>query len=770
MRHVACCLAAGIVVTLAACRESTPVQPRQTGVQALIVDGAHSGNPNFFFLPPLVPDPSGSPNFIAGQFNPNLAPFVEVCQLVTDPRVDPNTDCLNATRVFGPARMALDAPDELYQLNWDTGASGLIATNFYRVIVRGAPGGTALGSLDLDPVLGGMKNLKTGTVVAFQDGRTLPIKVRIQNGAFGSSNSNDRVEQVVPSSIPTGTFDVTTNTGFAGARFTDGWLPTGISQVVVIIERIPVDESAGATCLSSGLKELEGCYRFRTDPDLHTLELSFAKNVTVGVCFEVVSAVGHPNDLPFLLHKREEFNGVLVGAAVPLPEEQAPFLHCDTFTPTPGTIGAALRSGHFGDAARAGLLALSRGVGRLIEPRALQAVDLGAGGSTDGFSRIGWVERDTMFVGPAVPTSAPAGSTIQATVQILAFHIPPPPVVGRLVTFTVTGANGTLVDGNGNATNSLQVATDANGNATVPWRLAPGQNTLQASAGQVVDSPVLLTATGSVATLANYEVVTSGPFTLAANTGFARDVATCSAGNVILGGGTQVINEGTQDFNTRLQESAPGIVNTNTNVWLVAIDNQDQNQHAVDFFGACAGALPGYEVVTTDVVIPAGNFGRQAVQCSAGKVVLGGGEQVAGEGTNDFHVRLQESAPGIVNAGTNVWLASVQNEDAAQHTVRIFATCAYPPSGYEVVSGPVTPLAAGGGFNRAAVQCSLGKVVVGGGAQVVNEGTANFNTKIQESAPGIVNINTNVWLVAIKNLDGAAHSVQSFAVCASVAS
>jgi hypothetical protein len=763
-------LAIGIAVGLAACRENTPVQPRQTGtIQALIVDGAHSGNPNFFFLPPLVPDPSGSPNFNPTTFNPNLSPFVEVCQLTADPRLFPTADCVSGGPIFGPARMSLDLTDQLYQLNWDTGASALVATNFYRIIVRGAPGGTQLGSLDVDPVLGGVKNLRTGDVVAFQDGRTLPIKVRIQNGAFGATNTSDFVEQVVPSSIPSGFLDVTTNTGFAGARFTDGWLPAGIGQVVVIIERVPVDESTGATCLSSGLKELEGCYRFRTDPDLHPLELSFAKPVTVGVCFEVVSAVGHPNDLPFVLHKREEFSGELAGPAMPLAEEQAPFLRCDSFTPTPATIGAALRRGHLGDAAKAGLAMLSRGVGRLIVPRALHAVDFGAGGSTDGFSRIGWAERDTMFVGPNVPASAPAGSTIQATVQILAVHNPPPPVVGRLVTFTVTGANGTLVDGNGNATNSLQVATDANGNATASWRLGPGPNALQASAGQVVDSPLLLAATGTVATLGSYEVATSGPFSLAANTGFARDVATCSSGNVVLGGGTQVINEGTLDFNTRLQESAPGIVNTNTNVWLVAIDNQDLIPHVVDFFGACAGAPPGYEVVTTDAVIPPASFARQAVQCSAGKVVLGGGEQVVGEGTNDFHVRLQESAPGTVNAGTNVWLASVRNEDVAQHTVRIFATCAFPVTGYEVISGPVTSLAAGGGFNRAAVQCSLGKVVVGGGAQVVGQGTADFNTKIQESAPGIVNLTANVWLVAIKNLDGAAHNVQSFAVCANAA-
>src|SRR5438067_1371499 len=81
--------------------------------------------------------------------------------------------------------------------------------------------------LDVDPVTGGIKNVRTGDVVQFQEGRTLPIKVRIEDGAFGATNP-DHVEQVVPSHIATPFVDVTTSSGFAGARFFDGWLPLGI--------------------------------------------------------------------------------------------------------------------------------------------------------------------------------------------------------------------------------------------------------------------------------------------------------------------------------------------------------------------------------------------------------------------------------------------------------------------------------------------------------------------------------------------------------------
>ena len=497
MRHVARFVAVGIVVGLAACRESTTVQPSQTGtIRALIVDGAHSGNANFFFLPPLVPDPSGSPNFIVGQFNPNLAPFVEVCQLVTDPRVDPNTDCLNSTRVFGPARMALDAPDELYQLNWDTGASGLLATNFYRVIVRGAPRGTALGFVDLDPVLGGMKNLRTGTVVAFQDGRTLPIKVRIQNGAFGSTNGNDRVEQVVPNVIPTGTLDVTTNTGFAGARFTSGWLNSnlGIDQVVVIIERINVnDAAAGTNCLNSGLEEMEGCYRFRTDPDLHLIEggLPFVHNVIAGVCFQVPADIGAEGGPPFELVRREEIEGQPTGPLTKLDEVPAPFLRCDSFGPTTQTIGAAFRSGKLGDVANATWHAIAHTIGRVFTPTALHAVDLGAGGSTDGFSRFGYLRFATMTVTAGNGATAPAGSTVQAAVQVQNVHHGVfTPVVGQAVTFTVLTGGGSVVE-------TQPVVTDGQGTATVTWQLGLGANTLQASTNSVTNSPQVITATGT---------------------------------------------------------------------------------------------------------------------------------------------------------------------------------------------------------------------------------------------------------------------------------
>src|SRR5437763_6836943 len=131
MRQVSLVVAAA-VVGLVACRTESTLQPNQPTLNALIVDGAHAGNPNFFFLPPLVPSPVGSQFYDVGKFNARLAPVAEVCELAANPILVPTTDCKGGPLVFGPATMALDLVNEQYQLNWDTQAAALLLTSFYR--------------------------------------------------------------------------------------------------------------------------------------------------------------------------------------------------------------------------------------------------------------------------------------------------------------------------------------------------------------------------------------------------------------------------------------------------------------------------------------------------------------------------------------------------------------------------------------------------------------------------------------------------------------
>jgi hypothetical protein len=82
-------------------------------------------------------------------------------------------------------------------------------------------------------------------------------------------------------------------------------------------------------------------------------------------------------------------------------------------------------------------------------------------------------------------------------------------------------------------------------------------------------------------------------------------------------------------------------------------------------------------VVRVDITVPAGGFVRDTALCPVGKVVWGGGTQVVGEGTANFHTVVQESAPGTIGGGAqSLWLAAVQNNDTVQHTIGIFAVCA----------------------------------------------------------------------------------------------
>ncbi len=509
MRHVTCfSVVAVAVVVLAGCRDNSLQPPPQ--LSAAIQDGNHAGNPNFFFLPPLVTSPLGSPNYDPGKFNAHLAPVAEVCELAANPIFVPTTDCKAGPLVFGPAPMALDLINQQYQLNWDTQASALILTSFYRITVRGSARGTALGFLDVDPVLGGVKNLTTGDVVQFQNGRTLPIKVRIEQGAFGGgSNTDDFVEQVVPNVIPSGTLDVTTNTKHAGARITSGWLSfvNGLSldQVVVIIERVPITD--GVSCLNTTLEQQEGCYRFRTDPDLHTLlprtDLRFGADVIAGVCFQYPGDIDNLNGgRPFSLYRSEETSEG-VATALELVEREAPFLDCSEFGPTPPpppSIGAAFRSGRFGDIAKAGLYALTHAIGRVIQPEALHAVDLGAGGSTDGFSFFGYA-RHAMLTATVSAATAPAGSTVQATAMIGNSHHGVPSTPGpQPVTFTVISGGGTLSASENDVTICSETrtctVTTNDGSASVSWRLGVGENHVQVSTPYVTNSPQTIDATG----------------------------------------------------------------------------------------------------------------------------------------------------------------------------------------------------------------------------------------------------------------------------------
>src|SRR5260221_3965914 len=113
-----------------------------------------------------------------------MRPTGAICVLL--PLVSPDADraCGATIKSFGTADIQLDATIQQYQVNWDTKASGLVVTDFYRIRVFLGPN-TELGHVDLDPVAtgAGLKRVDTGEFIGLVDGQTLPIKFRIENGA-----------------------------------------------------------------------------------------------------------------------------------------------------------------------------------------------------------------------------------------------------------------------------------------------------------------------------------------------------------------------------------------------------------------------------------------------------------------------------------------------------------------------------------------------------------------------------------------------------------
>jgi hypothetical protein len=160
------------------CSRESAVGPPSVAPQASISDASHNGgNPHFFFLPPLVPAPSTT-----GWFDAGLAPTVRICEWTGSVCA---TELATYSIISGPGseRIRLDAAAQQYLVNWHTDQFALDPAKTYRISVLVA--GTELGHADVDVVSTGreLRNVQSGEYVGLVDGRTLPIKFRIEVGA-----------------------------------------------------------------------------------------------------------------------------------------------------------------------------------------------------------------------------------------------------------------------------------------------------------------------------------------------------------------------------------------------------------------------------------------------------------------------------------------------------------------------------------------------------------------------------------------------------------
>ncbi len=151
------------------------------GPSYIISDGAHSGGTaGFYFLPPMVANPS-----TAGTFDASFLPYttVRVCELGTAGCVVPAIASFTAGS--GEASEVLRVEDDHYLVNWHTDQFALDPLKTYRIEVEVAD--IVIGFADVDVVTSGkeLKSVETGEFIPLKDGRTLPIKFRLEAGLPG---------------------------------------------------------------------------------------------------------------------------------------------------------------------------------------------------------------------------------------------------------------------------------------------------------------------------------------------------------------------------------------------------------------------------------------------------------------------------------------------------------------------------------------------------------------------------------------------------------
>lgn len=167
MRHTRTFSSVSVISLLAglsACQSDKVSSPRPESPSLEISDGAHAGNQRFFFLPPMVSSPAYS-----GVFDASQHPVVRIAE--------------GATQVV-ELNPAVDVAGETYQAEWHTSEFALDASKTYRITV--SVDGFTVGFADVDVVKSGaeLKNVNTGEFIPLKDGRTLPIKFRLERGVL----------------------------------------------------------------------------------------------------------------------------------------------------------------------------------------------------------------------------------------------------------------------------------------------------------------------------------------------------------------------------------------------------------------------------------------------------------------------------------------------------------------------------------------------------------------------------------------------------------
>ena len=456
--HLTALLAAVALLAGASCSDDRGITevPRQMtppGSNATIWDGSQvGGNPNVFFLPPLVPNPNGvAPTYGVNPFQPGLPVQFEIACL-TAPAGGSCTG-RGLTRTNG----TMDQSNQHYQYNWDTKAPGFDPGYVFRInvwiggsIVNNVwSGGTNVAFADVILIPNANpKNKNTSDDIPLPDGRTMPIKVHVQTG-WACRNQTTCVTQVVGNTPPAGQnfTKVITNDGEDLAAFPANWFDpaaVGSDNVLVTIEDVtpnfPSCSTLGGKTQLTTMLSRNHCVRVTTDPEVQNV----TNNVLIATCID------SPGDARQLILKYDT-------------NEQPIFLRNVNVSAQTGfvcpenRIGMSRSTNPFVRYASNTLTRVGGALKTLFGPKTAYAIDQGVGGSLDvggGFSVFNLGVDASMEMVSGDNQSGPQGSTLAArmVVRVFSLHTSETdsrsPVVGQQLTCTASGGGGFLVGNN----------------------------------------------------------------------------------------------------------------------------------------------------------------------------------------------------------------------------------------------------------------------------------------------------------------------------------
>jgi hypothetical protein len=478
-RRVLLCLT--LISSMSACKGDKLTDPATspTSPTAAISDATHGpgllgGNPEFFFLPPMVSNPNASPLWDAEAFNPDLAATVEICDVAKLATGVADTKCVAGTTVTYRARV--DGNAEQYQVDWKVPTS---ATTFYRITVK--VGSVTLGFADVETgsSTGQLKKASTGEFIPLQDGRTLPVKFRIERYAL-CEHPEDPSKPCASKSV-----DLSIG-GTVAVTLPDTKEPSGIvipsqgstaPQVLVTVQSCE-DINPRAT----DLRTFGPCFRVTADNGSTeaATHFVFTNAATVFSC-DVDAAVHAAIDAHTLtaaqeplvtLHRLDDY-GTPTQRIAALQHVPA----CGKGVSSAGTVLkgmlASLAHGNFRGAARQ--------AAALVTPEPLYAsmfIDLGGGGFTEQLSDFQFALPAKMDIVAGVDgQSAYAGDVLNPTVRVTDLH--GDPIMGATVHFNSSDPAASI---------GTIATTGPSGYASMPWTVGFGANALPVS-GRGIASP-----------------------------------------------------------------------------------------------------------------------------------------------------------------------------------------------------------------------------------------------------------------------------------------